>query len=121
MKIEALPALVNDNAALVHRGRYLTTTFMLEIGDQPYIVNIHKGRITDVGPAGVMPSWIFALRASAETWERFWAEVPEPGYNDILALVRWGRLRLEGNLQPLMANLLYIKEVLASIRKQEVK
>ncbi len=121
MKIEALPELVNRNAALQHRGRYLTTIFMLEIGDTQYIVKIHEGHITDVSVAGVMPTWIFALRASAETWEKFWAVVPEPGYNDILALVRRGRMRLEGNLQPLMANLLYIKEVLASIRKLEVK
>ena len=121
MKIEALPELVNNNAVLLHRGRYLTTTFMLEIGDKQYIVKIHEGRITDVSVAEVMPTWIFALRASTETWEKFWAAVPEPGYNDILALVRLGRMRLEGNLQPLMANLLYVKEVLASIRKLEVK
>ncbi|HIJ57608.1 MAG TPA: hypothetical protein HPQ03_16000 [Deltaproteobacteria bacterium] len=121
MKIEALPELVNNDAALLHRGRYLTTTFMLEIGDKQHIVKIHEGRITDVTVAGVMPTWIFALRASADTWKKFWAAVPEPGYNDILALVRFGRMRLEGNLQPLMANLLYVKEVLASIRKLEVK
>ena len=121
MKIEALPELVNNKAALLHRGRYLSTTFMLEIGDKQVIVKIHEGRITDVSVAEVMPTWIFALRASAEIWEKFWAAVPEPGYNDILALVRRGRMRLEGNLQPLMANLLYVKEVLASIRKLEVK
>ena len=61
-----------------------------------------------------------ALRASVEVWEKFLAEVPEPGYNDIMALVRFGRMRLEGNLQPLMANLLYIKLVLATLRKPEV-
>ena len=121
MKIESLPDLVNDDAALLHRGRYLTTTFMLEIGDEQFIVDVYKGRIIDVTTAGVMPAWTFALRASEETWKKFWETVPKPGYNDILALVRFGRMRLEGNLQPLMANLLYIKGVLASIRKLEVQ
>ena len=121
MKIETLPERVNNDAVLLHRGRYLTTTFMLEIGNEPFIVHVHEGRITHVASAGVMPSWTFALRASQETWEKFWEAVPEPGYNDILALVRSGRMRLEGNLQPLMANLLYIKGVLASIRKTEVQ
>jgi len=121
MKIEALPNLVNNDASLLHRGRYLTTSFMLEIGDEQFIVSIHEGRITHVSAAGVMPSWTFALRASEETWKKFWETIPEPGYNDILALVRWGRMRLEGNLQPLMANLLYVKGVLASLRKLEVQ
>jgi len=121
MKIEALPELVNNNAALVHRGRYLTTTFMLEVGDEQYIVRVQKGRIIDVTSAQVMPSWAFALRAPAGAWQKFWEVVPEPGYNDIFALIRRGLMRLEGNLQPLMANLLYIKDVLASVRMLEVK
>ena len=110
MKIKALPELVNNNPVLLHRGRYLTTTFMLEIGDEQYIVKIDDGRVTNVSPATVMPSWTFALRASEETWEKFWQVIPEPGYNDIMALVRFGRMRLEGNLHPLMANLLYINQ-----------
>jgi hypothetical protein len=68
-----------------------------------------------------MPSWVFALRAPADVWEKFLATVPEPGYNDILALVRFGRMRLEGNLHPLMANLLYIKAVLATLRTPEAR
>ena len=121
MKIEALPELVNNNAALVRRGRHLTTTFMLEIGDKQYLVSVLNGRILDVTAAKVMPCWVFALRAPAEAWRKFWAPVPEPGYNDIFALIRRGLMRIEGNLQPLMANLLYIKAVLASIRAPEVK
>ena len=30
--IEALKARVNEDEALVRRGRYLTTTFLLEVG-----------------------------------------------------------------------------------------
>ena len=121
MNIESLPDRVNGNTALVRRGCYLTTTFMLEVGNTQYLVKVQEGRISDISKAQVMPSWVFALRASAEVWEKFWAAVPEPGYNDILALLRWGRMRFEGNLQPLMSNLLYIKEVLASVRKPEVE
>ena len=121
MKIEALPELVNNNTALVRRGRWLTTTFMLEIGDEQYMVSVDKGRIIDVAAAAIMPSWVFALRAPTETWQKFWEKEPEPGYNDIFALIRKGLLKLEGNLQPFMANLLYIKGVLASIRMSEVK
>lgn len=121
MDISALPDLVNGDPVLVRRGRWLTTTFLLEIGEDKHLVSVHEGRITGIVTPGLTPSWTFAFRAPAEAWEKFWQPVPEPGYNDIFALIRWGRMRLEGNLQPLMANLLYLKEVLASPRKLEGK
>ena len=55
-----------------------------------------------------MPSWRFALRADETSWQRFWQPRPAPGDHDLLALVRRGLLKIEGDLQPLMANLLYI-------------
>jgi hypothetical protein len=42
--------------------------------------------------------------------------MPEPGYHDVIAMTRLGVARLEGDLQPLMANLRYVKEVLESPR-----
>jgi len=114
---EQLPALVNDDDWLVHRGRYVDTTFLLEVGDTPYLVRIHKGRIESLarGPF-VMPRWTFALRADREAWEKFWEPVPEPGFHDVMALIKFRRLTLEGDQHPFMANLLYFKDVLARLR-----
>jgi hypothetical protein len=63
-----------------------------------------------------MRSWRFALRGTAGAWRGFWAPVPAPGDHDLLALAKRGRLRLEGDLQPFMANLLYFKDLLAAPR-----
>lgn len=119
--IEKLPELVNADEVLVRRGRYLSVDFMVEVGERQYIVRVREGRIAgvDEGPF-VMPSWTFAVRGSAEAWERFWEPVPAPGWNDIFALRKDGRMTLDGDLQPLMANLLYVKEVLATPRKLRV-
>src|SRR5882762_10344209 len=64
--IEALKARVNDDEALVRRGRYLTTTFLLEVGEATSLISIFEGRIVSVtsGPF-VMPSSSFALRAGS--------------------------------------------------------
>ena len=43
--IERIPDLVNADANLVRRGRYLSTTFMLGIGEQGYLVKIIEGRV----------------------------------------------------------------------------
>ncbi len=115
--IERLPELVNGDAALVRRGRYFTDTFMLEVGETQYLIHVRQGRIESVetGPF-VMRAWTFALRASAEVWERFWQPLPEPGYHDIFALLRKEQIVFDGDLQPMMANLLYVKSVIAAPR-----
>jgi hypothetical protein len=58
------------------------------------------------------------LRASRDAWEKFWQPLPPLGFTDIFALVKNKRLRIEGDLHPLMSNLLYFKDVLASLRKE---
>jgi hypothetical protein len=81
-------------------------------------VRVTEGRIAAVerGPF-LMRSWSFALRAAAETWERFWEPVPGPGYHDLFAMKKLGVARIEGDLAPLMANLRYVKDVLAAPRR----
>jgi hypothetical protein len=116
--IEALKQRVNDDENLVRRGKFLTTTFLLEVGATPWLISITEGKITSVtkGPF-VMPSSAFALRAPAEEWEKFWSLRPPPGSNDLMALVRRRVLKAEGDLQIFMANLRYFKEALGKLRE----
>ena len=117
--IETLQARVNGDAALVRRGRYLTTTFLLEVGPIAWLISIFEGQVVSVarGPF-VMPSSAFALRAPAEEWQKFWSQRPPPGSNDLMALIKRRVLRAEGNLQIFMANLRYFKEALAKLRPE---
>jgi hypothetical protein len=115
--IEQLPGLVNNDAALVRRGRFLNETFMIEVGSEQYLLRVRAGVIEHIekGPF-VMRSWTFAIRASEQTWTRFWQKIPQPGYHDIFALLRKAEITFEGDIQSLMANLLYIKLLLAAPR-----
>jgi hypothetical protein len=115
--IETLKDRVNADAGLVRRGRYLTTTFLIEVGPTPWLIAIYEGRVAAVtrGPF-VMPSSSFALRAPAEEWEKFWSRRPPPGSNDLMALIKRRVLRAEGDLQIFMANLRYFKEALGKLR-----
>ena len=113
----ALPFLVAANAELVRRGRFLTCDFEIGIGDLPLSVSVAEGGIKSVtrGPFLLKP-WVFAIRMPADAWLEFLAPVPKPGWHDIMALSKCGVARIEGNLQPFMANLQYIKDVLAAPR-----
>jgi hypothetical protein len=120
--IEALMARVNGDAALVRRGRFLTTSFLLESDQSAWLISIFEGRIVSVIPGPfVMPSSSFALRASEAEWKKFWSHRPPPGSNDLMALIKRRVLKAEGNLQIFMANLRYFKEALAKLRQAEIE
>lgn len=108
---------VNADGWLVHRGRYLSTTFMLDLGDVQHLVRVVDGRVESVtaGPF-VMPRWNFALRTTREAWQTFCKPLPPPGFHDLMAMIRFKTLRLEGDQHPFMANLLYFKDLLSRMR-----
>jgi pimeloyl-ACP methyl ester carboxylesterase len=120
--ITQLPDLVNGDDFLVHRGRFLTVDFLVEIGDAPFMVSIEKGRVASVerGPFPLRP-YAFAVRGTVEGWQQFWLAIPPPQSHDILALVKRGEFCIEGDLHPFMANLLYIKDVLAAPRQPQTE
>ena len=117
--LDQLKDKVNEDAALVRRGRFLTATFLIEVGSAQWLVSIVEGRIASIaqGPF-VMPSWTFALRAPQDEWEKFWSANPPPGSNDLMALIRRRVLRAEGDLHVFMANLRYFKESLEKLRSE---
>ncbi len=106
---------VNSNERLVRRGRFVNASLLIETGEASWLVVVAAGRIAAVsrGPF-VMPGWNFALRFSGDAWQRYTSPTPQPGFNDLLALMKRRLLRVEGDLHPFMANLFYFKEVLAA-------
>jgi hypothetical protein len=116
--LDHLADLVNADAGLVRRGRYLSTTFLVETGPTAWLVTVHEGRVTRVerGPF-LMRAWSFAVRASEDAWRRFWEPIPAAGWHDLFAMTKGGHASVEGDLQPLMANLRYVKDVLAKPRR----
>jgi hypothetical protein len=115
--LDQLKEKVNEDAVLTRRGRFLTTTFLIEVGTVQWLVSIVEGKVVSVtqGPF-VMPSWAFALRASQDEWQKFWSASPRPGSNDLMALIKRRVLKAEGNLQVFMTNLRYFKESLEKLR-----
>lgn len=117
-RIAQLSDLVNGDHAIVRRGRYLTTTFLLGIDDAEYLITVIEGRVArfERGPFLMRP-WSFALRASADAWQRFWDAVPAPGYHDLFAMKKRGVARVEGDIVPLMTHLRYVQDVITAPRR----
>src|SRR5262249_9792673 len=119
---ERLPALLEHDPDLVRRGAFFDARFEVGIGSIPFDMTVVAGRVTALerGPFA-MRSFRFAVRGSAEAWGRLWQPVPDPGWHDLLALVKRGCATLEGDLQPLMANLQYVKDLLTLPRRMSRK
>ena len=119
--IDSIPKHVNADANLVRRGRFVDTTFMIAIDDADYLLRIQEGRVTKITPGPfITPDYSFALRASRAVWDKFWQPLPPLGFTDVFALVKQKLMRVEGDLHPFMANLLYFKDVIAAPRKEAV-
>jgi hypothetical protein len=120
--IDSIPKHVNTDANLVWRGRFVDTTFMIAIDETYYLVRIQEGRVTKVTPGPfITPDYSFALRASRAVWEKFWQPLPPLGFTDVFALVKQKLMRVEGDIHPFMANLLYFKDVIAAPRKEAMR
>ena len=116
-----LPALVDADPWLVARGRLLTGTILVDLGDASWLLDVEAGRVTDVrdARAAVMPQWNFAIRAPREEWDAFFEPEPRPGYHDLMALRRRQVLHVEGDVRLFMTHLQWLKDVLALLRKRE--
>jgi hypothetical protein len=118
---ETLAQKVNADERLVWRGRHVSTSFLLQVDQADYVIQILDGRIASVKKGLFsIADWVFALRASEAAWAEFLKPIPKPGFHDVMAMLKFKYLRIEGDLYPLMSHLLYFKDVLASVRGDEV-
>lgn len=110
---QAIASLAELSASLAERGRFLTTECLVGSVASPLHLSITAGRVTAAAPPGLLRSWRFAIRATPDAWLEFWQPLPRPGWHDLFALTKRGAATIEGDLQPLMANLQYFKDLLA--------
>ena len=119
MNLAALPARVATAPGLVARWwRHLTAEVLVEAGEDRWILSVRDGALlrAEAAPA-IMPRYDLMLRFAPEGLSRFLDPVPQPGWHDLMALMRQGAMRVEGNIQPFMAHLFWFKGVFALLRE----
>jgi hypothetical protein len=108
---QAIASAFAGDTELLRRGWLVDTCCLIEIGNEQLLLTIRKGRPTVAERVPLLGSWDFAIRAGAEAWSALWQPEPAAGWHDLFALTKRGAMRIEGSLQPFMANLQYFKDL----------
>lgn len=101
------------DARLVERGRFIDLDSLVAIDDEARLLRVRAGRPALAALDRPLQSSVFSIRGSARAWAALWEAEPAPGWHDLFALCKRGEMQIDGNLQPLMANLQWFKDVLA--------
>jgi hypothetical protein len=118
-----LAQIFMTRARAFERRRSVNVTFLLQFGHVGLRIGIQQGKVIEVvelASLAPLATFDFSIKAGADAWRRFWKAVPDAGSHDIFALTRNGDMTIEGNLYPFMANLQYIKDLLAIGRERQV-
>ena len=116
--IEQWINIVNSNQKLVDNGKWLNISFTFGYGNSDYLFEINNGRILSISRRDLQTkSGIFKIHANPKSWEKHWLTIPPRDYHDIFAMLAKKIVTIDGNLIPLMQNLQYFKDIIASNRQ----
>lgn len=114
---QAIASAFAGDTDLLRRGSLVDTCCLIEIGAEQLVLTIRNGRPTVADRVPLLGSWEFAIRAGADAWLALWQPYPKAGWHDLFALTKRGAMRIEGSLQPFMANLQYFKDLVTLPRE----
>ncbi|MGH1358867.1 MAG: hypothetical protein ACRBC3_08900 [Burkholderiaceae bacterium] len=110
-------ALAADPEAGV-RGHHCSLELCLYLDDQPLLLTVRQGALIDgeFGPWHMRAADL-TIKASGQTWQRFWQRLPPPGFHDLMAMSSYGHCHIEGNIHTLRTHLGFIKSLMAAPRQ----
>lgn len=108
--------------AMTVKGRHpVTATAVFQFGAAAVHATVRDGAVTSVAllrDLRPLQAWDFSIKGDAGAWQDFWQAVPAPGCHDVFALMRHGRMAIEGNMRVLMTHLQFFKDLASAGREQ---
>ena len=115
--IQNIKNKVNNNTILIERGKWINLTFVLGVDEKEFIVKIIDGKINSIYQKKVDTEFgIFKISSSLKNWQNHWLKIPPRDFHDLFAMLSKKLVKLDGDLKPLMQNLQYFKDLIASNR-----
>ena len=119
--------VVNGDPEMTLQGRdAFDENFVVVIGEQPHLIDMHGGQVEEVRTPGLDDEWAFSVVGGRDAWEAFVAEVPEPHHNELFASFyrtavkgEEGYLDLAGNHKAIFRNFRGLQRALDLMRVTE--
>lgn len=78
--------VVNADPEMTMHGRdAFDENFLVGIGDEQFVIDMHDGKVEDVREPGLDDAWEFGVVGDRAAWEAFVEEVPPPHHNEVFA------------------------------------
>lgn len=117
--------IVNEDDEMEVRGHdTFDDNFCVEIGDDRFLIQMHRGTVEDVVPGpGMNHAWSFGVEGDREAWEEFVRPNP-PAFNHEIIASHYrsavkgddGHLELTGNNEKIFQNLRAFQRALDLMR-----
>ena len=118
--IKNIKKLVNNNTQIISKGRWVNLKFILGVDAEDFIFEINCGKIVSIEKRTVdTKTGLFKISASLTSWKKHWLYMPPRDYHDLFAMLSKKIIKLDGDLKPLMQNLQYFKDLIASNRAKK--
>ena len=118
--IKNIKKLVNNNTQIISKGRWVKLKFILGVDAEDFIFEINCGKIVSIEKRTVdTKTGLFKISASLTSWKKHWLYMPPRDYHDLFAMLSKKIIKIDGNILPLMQNLQFFKDLIASNREKK--
>ena len=118
--IKNIKKLVNNNTQIICKGRWVNLKFILGVDSEDFIFEINCGKIISIEKRTVdTKTGLFKISASLTSWKKHWLYMPPRDYHDLFAMLSKKIIKIDGNILPLMQNLQFFKDLIASNRENK--
>lgn len=107
--------------ALCRRAKTFTADLIVRIGSIAHLVRCEAGRVSACEPrVPLLHSTRLTISGTPRAWHELWASTPRAGWHDLFALTKRGEMRVDGDMQLLLAHLQYVKDLLNLPRQESL-
>tara|TARA_Y100000588_G_C14084104_1_gene851420 strand:+ start:338 stop:706 length:369 start_codon:yes stop_codon:yes gene_type:complete len=118
--IKNIKKLVNNNTQIISKGRWVKLKFILGVDAEDFIFEINCGKIVSIEKRTVdTKTGLFKISARLTSWKKHWLYMPPRDYHDLFAMLSKKIIKIDGNILPLMQNLQFFKDLIASNREKK--
>ncbi len=108
--MDTLIERLNADDMLGRHGAYYTTHISIVGSDKSYHFDINRGRVSarkaEAAGGG------FSLVGTSEVWSKYCQDIPPPEHHELGAMLAAGHVNIEGDMQILQSNFMYVRRLL---------